>query len=152
MDVAERIRTWRESIGSTQAQFSEQTGIPLRTLKGYEAGERLPGTEALIAIAKTGVNATWLLTGEGRMQAESEEDKVSAFITVRERQSAPLPPQEAPSIKAQLAELEALLQEIPRPYADRLIDEFFSRAMESHRLDELGRALAELRASISQQR
>lgn len=72
MELKDRIRAWRDAIGATQKDFSELTGIPLRTLKGYEAGERTPGAEALAGIAKTGADMTWLLTGAGEMKQEGE--------------------------------------------------------------------------------
>ena len=148
MDVANRIRIWRETLEQTQSQFSEQTGIPLRTLKGYEAGERQPGTDALISIARTGVSATWLLTGKGPVRAEIEKDQFSAFISVRKRQSPTFQAIEAPSIQEQLAELAEVLQVIPRLYADRLINEFILRAHDARHMDHISKTLAELQATL----
>ena len=42
MDTATRIRGLRESIGMNRRQFSEHTGIPIRTLEDWEAGRRTP--------------------------------------------------------------------------------------------------------------
>ena len=42
MDTATRIRELRESIGMNRRQFSEHTGIPIRTLEDWEAGRRTP--------------------------------------------------------------------------------------------------------------
>jgi transcriptional regulator with XRE-family HTH domain len=67
MSTRDRLKQWRNFLGLTQQQFCERTGIPLRTLRGYEGGTRHPGEDALAAIARTGVNMTWLLTGEGEM-------------------------------------------------------------------------------------
>ena len=36
------IKDLRESIGLTRKEFSEHTGIPLRTLEDWEAGRRTP--------------------------------------------------------------------------------------------------------------
>ena len=42
MDSAKKIRELRESIGLTRKEFSEHTGIPVRTLEDWEAGRRTP--------------------------------------------------------------------------------------------------------------
>lgn len=42
MDIANRIKKLRESIGMNRRQFSEYTGIPIRTLEDWEAGRRTP--------------------------------------------------------------------------------------------------------------
>lgn len=42
MDSSKRIRDLRESIGLTRKEFSEHTGIPVRTLEDWEAGRRTP--------------------------------------------------------------------------------------------------------------
>ena len=42
MESAKKIRELRESIGFTRKEFSEHTGIPVRTLEDWEAGRRTP--------------------------------------------------------------------------------------------------------------
>lgn len=42
MTIAETIRNLRESTGMNRRQFSEHTGIPVRTLEDWEAGRRTP--------------------------------------------------------------------------------------------------------------
>lgn len=37
MDTANKIKELRESIGMNRRQFSEHTGIPIRTLEDWEA-------------------------------------------------------------------------------------------------------------------
>lgn len=72
MELKDRLKQWREHLKLTQVAFSEQTGIPLRTFKGYESGSRSPGSDALAQIAETGVNINWLLTGNGDMEITSK--------------------------------------------------------------------------------
>lgn len=40
MDFAMKIRNLREETGMTRKEFSEHTGIPVRTLEDWEAGRR----------------------------------------------------------------------------------------------------------------
>jgi phage repressor protein C with HTH and peptisase S24 domain len=75
----------RDALGYTQQDLSAITGIPLRSLKGYEMGERKPRSDALAAIARTGVNIHWLVTGEGEMRAESAH----GIYIGNERQASP---------------------------------------------------------------
>ena len=42
MDIALKIKELRENIGMNRRQFSEHTGIPIRTLEDWEAGRRTP--------------------------------------------------------------------------------------------------------------
>jgi len=42
MDTANRIKQLREQTGMTRREFSEYTGIPVRTLEDWEAGRRTP--------------------------------------------------------------------------------------------------------------
>lgn len=42
MDTANRIKGLREGIGRNRKEFSEYTGIPIRTLEDWEAGRRTP--------------------------------------------------------------------------------------------------------------
>ena len=42
MDTDKRIKELRESTGMSRKEFSEHTGIPVRTLEDWEAGRRTP--------------------------------------------------------------------------------------------------------------
>jgi len=42
MDTDKIIKELRESTGMTRKEFSEYTGIPVRTLEDWEAGRRTP--------------------------------------------------------------------------------------------------------------
>ena len=42
MDIAKLIKDLRESTGMSHKEFSEHTGIPVRTLEDLEAGRRTP--------------------------------------------------------------------------------------------------------------
>lgn len=72
-NVGARLKTWRAEAQLTQDRLAQTTGVPLQSIKGYESGTRLPGAEALAAIAATGVNLNWLLTGEGPTRAAGRQ-------------------------------------------------------------------------------
>jgi len=42
MDTANTIKELRESVNMTRKEFSEHTGIPVRTLEDWEASRRTP--------------------------------------------------------------------------------------------------------------
>lgn len=65
--LGRRLKALRQALQKTQTEMSVTTGIPLPTWKKYEGSDREPGAEALAAMARTGVNLHWLLTGKGAM-------------------------------------------------------------------------------------
>ena len=42
MDTAQKIKELRKITGMTRKEFSEHTGIPVRTLEDWEAARRTP--------------------------------------------------------------------------------------------------------------
>lgn len=42
MTIAETIKQLRGSVGMTRKEFSQHTGIPVRTLEDWEAARRTP--------------------------------------------------------------------------------------------------------------
>lgn len=114
-DLSARIKAWRGSLGLTQEQFARRAGISQATLVGYEGGQRAPGAAALSAIAKTGVNMNWLLTGEGEMRARPAPEP-----------EQPLAP--ASSSARRPAQIAELLEALPAQESAALTDEFLSRA------------------------
>ena len=42
MDIAKKITELREEAGENRKEFSQHTGIPVRTLEDWEAGRRTP--------------------------------------------------------------------------------------------------------------
>ena len=42
VNIAKTIKELRESIGMSRKEFSEHTGIPVRTLEDWEAARRTP--------------------------------------------------------------------------------------------------------------
>jgi transcriptional regulator with XRE-family HTH domain len=141
MGVAERIKAWRHALGLTQEQFAVRSGLPKRTLVGYENAEREPGSASLAAIAKTGVNMTWLLTGEGQMLARPAPEPVSDQALAPDSQLA-----------RRLAKIGELLDAMPAQESAALLEEFLSRATTVSELAELKRAVAELTASNQRHR
>jgi len=131
MSTKDRLKQWRQFLGLTQQQFCERTGIPLRTLRGYEGGTRHPGEDALAAIARTGVNMNWLLTGEGEMLPREVPE--SALKGVQ---------------REHLRRWEAivsLVQGIEDQAArEAALDELYARAQTAAELAELRRAVAAL--------
>lgn len=76
--IGERLRTARESKEMDQASLAGKAGIVTRTLQRWEKGEQVPDGVAITRLARaTGVQASWLLTGDGEMYpAPSRPDNV----------------------------------------------------------------------------
>ncbi len=66
--IGERLRTARETKEMDQGTLAERAGVVTRTLQRWEKGEQVPDGVALTRLARaTGVQASWLLTGDGEM-------------------------------------------------------------------------------------
>lgn len=100
---------------------------------GYENAEREPGASALAGIAQTGVNMTWLLTGEGRMSGlPSSTQGVAALDGADER----------------WGKIIALVQSVPFEDRDALIGDFFARARQAAEMERLKQAVLEMQARM----
>lgn len=66
--IGDRLRDARELKGMEQAVLALKAGVVTRTLQRWEKGEQVPDGLSLTTIAKvTGVQPSWLLTGDGEM-------------------------------------------------------------------------------------
>lgn len=54
-------------LGLKQEDASSKFGVAKSTYQKYEAGSSIPGGEAIAGFIGAGINANWLLTGEGPM-------------------------------------------------------------------------------------
>lgn len=70
-DLGSRLKRARETLGYAQKGIAEAVGSKLRSWQDYEAGKKVPGSQVIAGLARLGINANWVLTGEGAMlQAE----------------------------------------------------------------------------------
>ncbi len=67
MTISERLKAFRAKLKLTQKQLAEQIGVSGRGYQGYEDGRSVPGGDAIGRFVKLGLNANWLLTGDGDM-------------------------------------------------------------------------------------
>lgn len=65
--ISQRLRLARVGLGFGQAEAASKFGIPISTYRKYESGPSEPGADAVAGISRAGINANWLLTGEGQM-------------------------------------------------------------------------------------
>lgn len=65
--ISARIKEGRTALKLSQPEASAKSGIPVGTLRKYEQGPSQPGAEAMQGFVRLGINANWLLTGEGPM-------------------------------------------------------------------------------------
>jgi SOS-response transcriptional repressor LexA len=68
--IGERLREARENKEMDQTTLADKAGVVARTLQRWEKGEQVPDGVSITRLAKaTGVQASWLLTGDGDMYA-----------------------------------------------------------------------------------
>ena len=112
-DIAARLRLWRKDVlEMTQVRFAEATGVHLSAIRKYEGRHSVPSGESLLAIASTGVDLHWLLTGEGEMHAKIK-------------------------LAHCLMAIEGLLSGIQDDKRSAVLEEIFSRVQEAKRVDDL---------------
>lgn len=65
-----------------QKEIASAIGIATRSWQGYEDGSNVPGGNVIEGLVKLGINANWLLTGEGPMKREEGEELPDGFVQV----------------------------------------------------------------------
>ncbi len=65
--IGSALRVWREQSGLSQKDAAAHFGVPSRTYQDYERDLKSPGAGSITAFVRAGINANWLLTGEGPM-------------------------------------------------------------------------------------
>ena len=153
MGPSEKIKAWRRFLGMTQDEFAKVSGISKATLVGYEVGQRKPGYEALAAIASTGCNINWLLTGKGQMCVSVQEKPLQGAelraLSGKSGKSGPMASDEIEaSASRRLDAITSLVAALDNPQEQAaLLDELFSRAQNAAEMHALKQAVAELRAA-----
>lgn len=61
------MKAARESLGLSQDGLAQAVGASKRGIQDNEARKRVPGGEVICGFVVLGINANWLLTGEGPM-------------------------------------------------------------------------------------
>lgn len=65
--IGARLKVWREAANLKQGEAANVLDLSGSTYQNYERDVRAPNTEGLEAFVRAGINANWLLTGEGPM-------------------------------------------------------------------------------------
>ncbi len=66
-----RLREVRSAMGLNASKMAALWNLERKTWERYEHGEGVPKATVLIDLVKRGVNAMWLLTGEGTLAGAS---------------------------------------------------------------------------------
>lgn len=82
--VGSRIRAARESLGMTQEALATAISVSVRGIQSNERQISVPGGEVICGLIQLGINANWLLTGEGPMRLSD--------LVAPVPQAAPSPP------------------------------------------------------------
>jgi len=65
--IGSRMRQAREYFGFSQKEMADKLGVSKRGIQDNETRNRVPGGEVINGFVFLGINANWLLTGEGPM-------------------------------------------------------------------------------------
>lgn len=90
MTLRERLKAARQTLRLKQDEMSAKSGVPLSSYQKYELGPSLPGAEAMEGFVRAGINANWLLTGEGPMLLEELQHQGGAELEAARAELAAL--------------------------------------------------------------
>lgn len=65
--IGHRLRLAREALGYAQKRMAEAAGSKFRSWQDYEADRKTPGSQVIAGLVRLGINANWVLIGEGPM-------------------------------------------------------------------------------------
>lgn len=65
--IGDRLKRVRKECGYTQKSMAEAIGAALSGYQQYESGRSVPGGAVVAGLVQLGINANWLLTGNGPM-------------------------------------------------------------------------------------
>jgi len=68
MNLNERLKLVRKSLGMSQAEISKVIGSSVPAWQAYESGKNVPGGKILEALVRLGFNVNWVLTGDGQIR------------------------------------------------------------------------------------
>lgn len=66
-EISDRLKLARDIFELRQSEFASKCGIAYSTYQKYEMELSKPSSDALAGFVKAGINANWILTGEGEM-------------------------------------------------------------------------------------
>lgn len=73
INLKERIKALRKTLGLTQQEFADRVGLKRNSLANYETGRNTPMDAVMKSICREfNVNETWLRTGNGEMFNEMD--------------------------------------------------------------------------------
>ena len=79
-----RLKQLRAALDMQQGDFANKIGILQQQLSKYERGENKPSAEFFIKLyEKVNVNINWLLTGNGKMFVNNENNSDSTTIEIK---------------------------------------------------------------------
>lgn len=113
MDVAEQLRHIRREKGLTQQQFASELEVSTATIASVENGSRdMPKNLMKSLVKKFGIDANWLLTGEGEMFSTSSSGALVSTEVMQQDEVANIPYYDI-DVMAHIAESLDLKDEVP---------------------------------------
>jgi transcriptional regulator with XRE-family HTH domain len=86
-EICKRFKKARKALGMTQLELSAILKIHVRNLQVYEnKGTVEPGCGVIVNFMKLGIDATWLLSGEGKMLRTDIPPEHNPLVILRFRQ------------------------------------------------------------------
>ena len=107
VEVGQRIKDARESIGMTQWELGDLVGVKERSIQNYEAGKKIPFPAMATIADLTGTSVVWLLYGTHSPPGAVSQDYLD---TLSDRVTAIQ--MEVATIRTQLEAMRRLLEQL----------------------------------------
>ena len=103
-DLSKRLKAARTVLGLTQKELASAVNAKIRGYQDNESGKTTPGSNVITGFVGLGINANWLLTGEGEMSIkedlkEGQKDYVRALLDDDQQAEARINAYAAPRVK-----------------------------------------------------
>jgi DNA-binding XRE family transcriptional regulator len=71
--MSDRLKQTRKHFGRSQKEMDPLLGIGKNSWQRYESGGQLPGSQVIAKLVVRGIDANWLLTGNGEILSKTLE-------------------------------------------------------------------------------
>jgi len=113
MDIGERLKKARQSLGLSQIEIAEVLGFQSNFLSNIERGAKKPPKKLIeLLSSRYKINANWLLTGEGDMVIENANTtKTTPIVKEMKNLIEEVTSQKFSDIESRLTKIENLLKQ-----------------------------------------
>ncbi len=78
-NLSDRLKLARAALSLNQKEFASKSGVGFSSYQKYEMGLSIPGGDAIRGFVQLGINANWLITGDGEMLLADDRPRLTKY-------------------------------------------------------------------------